>query len=76
MLVREDVVGIVGPGAVIAERTDRDAVERFAGERAVRAIRRSRGPLQDVINIARLHRPPAQALVDGGGRIDHQSVAP
>ena len=52
VLVRHDVVGVVGPRAVIAEVAERPARREPADEHAVAAVRLARGAPEHVVEIA------------------------
>ena len=51
VLVSDDVVGIVGPGAVIAEVSDRTARRETADEHAIVAVRQARGAIEHEVQI-------------------------
>jgi hypothetical protein len=76
VLVHVDVVGIVGPRAEIAERTERPAFDRLARNHPERAIVVSGALHEQAIDVASVERSPLSSNVpDGGLGVDFEVVA-
>ena len=77
MLVRDDIVGIVGPRAVEPEAADRPPLERLAGDDAVRSIGLAVRPAQQQPDIRFLEATPfAARRCDAGLIVDRQFLGP
>ena len=63
MFVRMDVVGIVGPRAVVLERADVPAGDALAGDHAIAAVGAARRLQQQRVDVGLGHRPRAAVLV-------------
>ena len=55
VLVRDDVVGVVRTGAVVAEAADRTAGHGARGHGAIAAVRAAVRPLEHVVKVAPFH---------------------
>ena len=55
VLVRDDVVGVVRAGAVVAERTDRTPGHAARGHGAIRPVRAAMRPRENVVEVAPFH---------------------
>ena len=74
MLVRHDVVGIVGPRAGVAEAAENLARQHAAGGDPVGAVGVARGPLEHRVDVvARERRPLARRAPHGRLRIDRRA---
>ena len=68
VLVRVDVVGVVGPRAEVLEVAERLAVGKAARGRAVLAVRQPRRARQDPIDVLAAHGPLAAATCPRSSR--------